>query len=180
MYKESKRTEFGRNNGMIALNIEDMKGFVSKLLVHETFDKFYVGESIVRTFADFKMGGSLNKDYYASDEQELLEGRTLCLWSEVRPFAYSLIRGHKLPVAFQFIFQLSEKNQQWLLARNTSAVSPEDVKGLYMNIRYEKGRLQCVTGVSLKTFIPDKTVERLWDETVRQFFRQNGIAFTEG
>ena len=164
---------------MIALNIEDMKGFVSKLLVHETFDKFYVGESVVRTCADFKMGGSLNKDYYTSDEWEALEGRTLCLWSEVRPFAYSLIKGRKLPVAFHFVFQLSKENQQWLLERNTSAVSPDEVKGLYMNIRYENGKLQCISGTSLKTYIPDKTVEHLWDETVRQFFRQNKIAFTE-
>lgn len=164
---------------MIALNIEDMKGFVSQLLVHETFDKFYVGESMIRTFADFKMGGSLNKDYYTSDEWEALEGRTLCLWSEVRPFAYSLIKGKKLPVSFQFIFQLSESNQRWLLERNASSVFGDDVRGLYMNIRYEKGKLQCVTGISFKTFILDKTVEHLWDDTVRQFFKQNGIAFTE-
>lgn len=164
---------------MIALNIEDMKGFVSKLLVHETFDKFYVGESVIRTFSDFKMGGSLNKDYYTSDEWEALEGRTLCLWSEVRPFAYSLIKGKKLPVSFQFIFQLSDKNQQWLFAHNTTSVASDDVKGLYMNIRYEKGKFQCVTGISFKTFILDKTVEHLWDDTVRQFFKQNGIAFTE-
>lgn len=164
---------------MIALNIEDIKGFVSKLLVHEAFDKFYVGESLVRTFTDFRMGGSLNKAYYASDEWETLCGRALCLWSEVRPFAYSLIKGSKLPVAFQFVFQLSEQNQQWLMERNISAVKNEDIKGLYLNIRYEKGKMQCVTGISLKTFVMDKTVERLWDETVRHFFKQNGIAVTE-
>ncbi len=164
---------------MIALNIEDTRDFVSKLLVHHTFDKFYLGESVVRTFADFRMGGRLNRDFYTSDEWEALEGRALCLWSEVRPFAYSLIRGSKLPVAFQFVFQLSAENQAWLMARNVSAVKNEDVEGLYINVRYDQGKIQCVSGISLKTFIPDKTVERLWDATVRQFFRQNGIAVTE-
>lgn len=162
---------------MIALKIEDMKDFVSKLLTHETFDKFYVGESVIRTSTDFKIGGRLNRDYYSNDEWEALEGREYSVWSEVRPLAYQLIKGRKLPVYFQFIFQLSGENQRWLMERNSSLlVKNEDIRGMYLNIRYENGMIQCVTGLSLKTFIPDKTVEHLWDETVRQFFRQNQIA----
>ena len=147
---------------MIALTIEDGRLFVSKLLVQNTFDKFYVGESVVKTFADFKMGGSLNTGYFSSDEQQQLDGRHLCLWSEIKPFAYQLIKGHKLPVSFQFVLQLSDA-----------------VEGLYMNLRYEKNEFSCVTGISFKTFILDKTVEQLWDETVKTFFRQQHIAVTE-
>lgn len=161
---------------VIALSIEDVKGFVSKLLIQSTFDKFYVGESVIRTFADFRLGGGLNEAYYSSDELELLGGRSLCLWSEIKPAAYSLIRGKKLPVAFHFVFQLSDENTSWLLQKHQSPVKPEDVKGLYMNIKYEKEKMMCITGISFKTFIPDKSVEHLWDDTVRQFFKQNQIS----
>lgn len=164
---------------MIALTIEDGRLFVSKLLVQNTFDKFYVGESVVKTFADFKMGGSLNAGYFSNDEQQQLDGRHLCLWSEIKPFAYQLIKGHKLPVSFQFVLQLSDENTRWLLEKNKSSVPADAVEGLYMNLRYEKNEFSCVTGISFKTFILDKTVEQLWDETVKTFFRQQHIAVTE-
>lgn len=164
---------------MIALTIEDGRLFVSKLLVQNTFDKFYVGESVVKTFADFKMGGSLNTGYFSSDEQQQLDGRHLCLWSEIKPFAYQLIKGHKLPVSFQFVLQLSDENTRWLLEKNKSSVPADAVEGLYMNLRYEKNEFSCVTGISFKTFILDKTVEQLWDETVKTFFKQQHIAVTE-
>lgn len=164
---------------MIALTIEDGRLFVSKLLVQNTFDKFYVGESVVKTFADFKMGGSLNAGYFSSDEQQQLDGRHLCLWSEIKPFAYQLIKGHKLPVSFQFVLQLSDENTRWLLEKNKSSVPADAVEGLYMNLRYEKNEFSCVTGISFKTFILDKTVEQLWDETVKTFFKQQHIAVTE-
>lgn len=164
---------------MTALTIEDGKLFVSKLLVQNTFDKFYAGESVIRTFSDFRLGGRLNKEYYSSDEAEAAGDREFCLWSEIKPIAYQIIKGHKLPVSFQFVLQLSDENTRWLLEKNKSSVRPEDVKGLYMNLRYEKNTFSCITGISFKTFILDKTVEQLWDETVRKFFRQNQIAVTE-
>lgn len=164
---------------MTALTIEDGKLFVSRLLAGDIFDKFYVGESTISTFADFKLGGQLNRAFYSSDELQALHGREICLWSEIRPIAYNMIKGHKLPVSFQFVLQLSDENKQWLLERNQSAVKPEDVQGLYMNLRYEKNTFTCVTGISFKTFILDKSVEHLWDETVKTFFRQHHIAFTE-
>lgn len=164
---------------MTALTIEDGKLFVSKLLAQNVFDKFYVGESAISTFADFKLGGRLNKAYYSNDEVEALGGRELCLWSEIRPLAYDIIKGHKLPVSFQFVLQLSDENMRWLLEKNQLSVKAEAVQGLYMNLRYEKNTFSCVTGISFKTFILDKTVEQLWDETVKTFFRQHHIAFTE-
>lgn len=134
---------------MTALTIEDGKLFVSRLLAGDIFDKFYVGESTISTFADFKLGGQLNRAYYSSDEIQALHGREICLWSEIRPIAYNMIKGHKLPVSFQFVLQLSDENKQWLLERNQSAVKPEDVQGLYMNLRYEKNTFTCVTGISV-------------------------------
>ena len=133
----------------------------------------------MKTFADFKMGGSLNAGYFSSDEQQQLDGRHLCLWSEIKPFAYQLIKGHKPPVSFQFVLQLSDENTRWLLEKNKSSVPADAVEGLYMNLRYEKNEFSCVTGISFKTFILDKTVEQLWDETVKTFFRQQHIAVTE-
>lgn len=168
-----------KHNPMIALVIEDSKDFVNKLLVGTTFDKFYVGESVIRTFSDFRIGGSLNKDFYTLEEQEQIGERTQVLWSDIKPFAFSVIKGHRLPLSFQFVFELSKENRQWLFSHNRTAVPEETVQGLYMNIRYDQGQILCVSGISYSTFVMDKTAEHLWDDTVKQFFRQNHIAYSQ-
>ena len=93
----------------------------------------------------------------------------------MKPFAYQVIRGKKLPLSFKLVFQLSDENLNWLLAHNHVNVSIADIGGLYLNVKYEKKAVTCITGTSFKTFVMDKTLEQLWDATVLQFMKQNEI-----
>lgn len=52
--------------------------------------------------------------------------------------------------------------------------SPEDINGLFLNIKFESNKLSCTTGTSLKTFSLDKSVEEAWDRYAAEFLRQNG------
>lgn len=161
---------------MIALNIVDVKDFMSKVLVKNTFDKFYLCDGEIQTFTAFSFGGRLNAGYYSADEQEALLGREQPLWHELKPFAYQLIRGKKLPISFKLVFALSRENVEWLIAHHQLKVSAADVGGLFLNIKYENKTAACVTGTSFKTFVMDKTLERVWDVTALQFMKQNEIA----
>ena len=147
------------------------------MLTGNMFDKFYLCDGEIQTFTEFHLGGYLNRPYFDSEEWENLEGRKLCLWSEMKPFVFQLIRGHKLPVRFKFVFQLSRENTVWLLEKHRLPVREEDIGGLFMNITYEHQKLVCTSGASYKTFIMDKTLEQCWDETVCQYFKQNHIAY---
>ena len=162
---------------MIGLSIQDIKNFMAGMLTGNMFDKFYLCDGEIQTFTEFHLGGYLNRPYFDSEEWENLEGRKLCLWSEMKPFAFQLIRGHRLPVRFKFVFQLSRENTVWLLEKHRLPVREEDIGGLFMNITYEHQKLVCTSGVSYKTFIMDKTLEQCWDETVCQYFKQNNIAY---
>ena len=162
---------------MIGLSIQDIKNFMAGMLTGNMFDKFYLCDGEIQTFTEFHLGGYLNRPYFDSEEWENLEGRKLCLWSEMKPFVFQLIRGHKLPVRFKFVFQLSRENTVWLLEKRRLPVREEDIGGLFMNITYEHQKLVCTSGVSYKTFIMDKTLEQCWDETVCQYFKQNHIAY---
>ena len=162
---------------MIGLSIQDIKNFMEGMLTGNMFDKFYLCDGEIQTFTEFHLGGYLNRPYFDSEEWENLEGRKLCLWSEMKPFVFQLIRGHKLPVRFKFVFQLSRENTVWLLEKHRLPVREEDIGGLFMNITYEHQKLVCTSGVSYKTFIMDKTLEQCWDETVCQYFKQNHIAY---
>ena len=162
---------------MIGLSIVDIKTFMAGILTGNMFDKFYLRDGEIQTFTEFRMGGYLNHSYYDSEEWESFQGRELCLWSEIRPFAFQLIKGHKLPVRFKFVFQLSDENTEWMINKYKVPVRREDIGGLFMNITYDHQKLICTSGISYNTFIMDKTLEQYWDDTVCQYFKQNHIAF---
>lgn len=162
---------------MVGLSIVDIKNFMAGMLTGTMFDKFYLRDGEIQTFTEFRLGGHLNHTYYDVEEWEALEGRTLCLWSEIRPFAFQLIKGHKLPVRFQFVFQLSDENTQWVLKKYHLPAKKEDIRGLLMNITYDHQKLICTSGISYRTFLLDKRLDQCWDDTVCQFFRQQHVAF---
>ena len=137
---------------MIGLSVLDIKNFMAGILTGTMFDKFYLRDGEIQTFTEFHLGGYLNRPYFDSEEWQALEGRELCLWSEVKPFAFQLIKGHKLPVRFKLVFQLSNENTRWLLDKHHLPVNTEDIGGLFMNITYDHQKLVCTSGVSYKTF----------------------------
>ena len=49
-------------------------------------------------------------------------------------------------------------------------MSPEDVQGLYLNLKFDGMHLTCITGTSFRTFTMDKSLEHAWDEMVKKFF----------
>ena len=136
---------------MIGLSILDIKNFMAGILNGTMFDKFYLRDGEIQTFTEFHLGGYLNRPYFDSEEWEALGERELCFWSEVKPFAFQLIKGHKLPVRFKLVFQLSVENIRWLLERHKLPVRIEDIGGLFMNITYvahiEKNQINYVPNI---------------------------------
>ena len=56
---------------------------------------------------------------------------------------------------------------------------PEEVGGLFLNLRYMNQALSCCTGTSLNVFDLSKNLDHEWDRMVKEFFRQKGIPFEE-
>ncbi len=164
---------------MRVYKIEEIADFMNKLLLGTAFDKFLFLKGDVETFASFQMGGKLNEAYYSSDETASFEGRRLALWSQIRPAAHQLIKGKKLPVQFSFILQLSAENAGWLLNKYHLQQYEAQLQGLYLNIRYKDKMLICTTGLSYNTFVPDRTLENVWDETAALFLKQQKIVYSE-
>ena len=54
---------------MIALQIADIRHFMKKLLLSESFDRFLLLEGSITTFCTFHMDGQLQKTYYTGGEQ---------------------------------------------------------------------------------------------------------------
>ncbi len=162
---------------MLALKIVDVKAFMKKLLLEETFDHFLLLEGAVTTFNTFRIDGTLHHAYYTQEEQEEIGGRKLSFWSEVRPFCLTLIRGRKSPLAFQFSLQLSDANTRRFLSQAGELMPKEHVRGLLLNLRYDGHGLLCTTGISLAVFSMDKKIGHAWDDMVQKFLRRQEIAF---
>ncbi len=151
-----------------------------RLLLDETmFDSFYICSGQVQTFATFDLNGKLNMDFFGPDEKELLGGRETALWKNVKPYIYQLMKGKKLPVSFHFTLQLSRENTDWLLGRYGLEDLKDKLSGLYLNIIYRNNKISCVTGLAYDTFVMDKRLEQIWDETAGKYLKQNNIAYEQ-
>lgn len=165
---------------MIALQIQDIKNFMSRLLLSQTFDQFLLVEGSITTYNVFRIDGRIHKDFFTSEEIEnlALNDREFSLWREVKPFCLELIKGKKTPLSFKFIFQLSRENtEKLLIASGISSIQPENISGLLLNVRYDNGSLSCITAANLNLFTLDKSLEHAWDDMVKRFLKQQEISF---
>lgn len=161
---------------MIALTIPNLRSFTTHLFLKETFDRFLLVEADVITYNSFHIDGLINEAFYTEEEKDQLDQEHFSRWMAIRPICFSLIRGNKLPLSFKIIFRLSESGTQKLLSQ-AGLSSLYDIKALYCNILYKNNTLTCITGVSTKEFTMDKTIEKIWDEKICQFFKQWNIDF---
>ena len=159
---------------MILLSISEVKEFMSKLLLSDTFDSFLFIEGEIVTFNTFSINGYLQKDFF---DKDMIPERNYSLWKELREYCFSLIRGKRTPLRFKFVFGLSEPNIEKLLRQQGLSFTPQDVQGLYLNISYDGHSLRCVTGTSMNLFTLDKSLEEAWDKMVEKFFVQKEISF---
>lgn len=162
---------------MIALDFPKVKESMSKILLSDTFDSFYCISAEIVTFSTFTIDGFLKKEFYEESEAP---AREYALWKEVREHCFSYIKGRRTPLRFSFVFGLSTENTEKLLDSTDLPFCLNDVGGLYLNIRFDGQNLICTTGTSMNTFTMDKSLEQLWDQMVRKFLTQKGLAYEEG
>ncbi len=164
---------------MISFCINEVKPFMAKLLTNTVFDRFILRELEIQTFTTFRILGQFNELFFTREELEERNGNRYVAWSEVKGMAFSMIKGNKTPLAMKLVFQLPPAEAEELVGSLAGKLRPEDVGGLYINVRFEKGELHIVTGTAIKTFTLDKTLEQEWDRKVKDFLKQQGIACEE-
>lgn len=164
---------------MISIRITEVKAFMTKLLMNTAFDTFLLREMELQTFTGFTVTGQLNESFFTDEELEERKDNRAVLWSEVRPIAFTMIKGNKTPLSLKIVFQLPINRCDELIGRLGGRYRLEDIGGLYLNVRYEKGELRIITGTSMKTFSLDKSLEQEWDGEVRSMLKEQSISFDE-
>lgn len=166
---------------MLALNLFEIKDFMNKLLCTETFDNFLLREASIRCGCSWDMDGSILPDFYSSEElaEQGLLGLSYMPFGQVRHQCFDLIKGKRTPSYFKFVFLLSPANLARTLEQTHSTFSPEDISGMFLNLKYQQGTLFLTTGISYRIFSADKSLEQEWDALVKRFLKSHEIAFGE-
>ena len=149
---------------MLVYTVNNTKKFMSMLLKENVFDLFEVRSALITTFTAFEIDGKLNKDFF---DEENKPDTDYCLWEKIKPFAFEIIKGKKMPKLIKLVFAAppSLKNK----------ISPAS-SVLFLNITFENNAITLITGSSMKTFTMDKSAEYLWDEYIDEFLSENEIS----
>lgn len=164
---------------MRSYQIQDIRDFMKKLLIADTFDTFLLSEASITTFSTFHIDGTFHPDYLGSEETEIspAEQSGYTLWKRIRPFFFELTKGKNTPLNFHIVFRLAPHNVEKLVQQSGLSLSPSDIAGLFLNIRYDGSSLTCVSGTSLRIFTLDKSLDFAWDSMLEKFFKQKEIPF---
>ena len=164
---------------MIILSITNVKAFMSQLLVKDTFDHFLLSEATITTYNTFQIDGLIHRDYYTEEQLAALSSQEYSLWQTVRPFCFSLVKGSRTPSYMKLIFQLPASITASLIDDNGLDFTPEDINGLFINIKYEHETLTCTTGSSLRIFTLDKSLDQAFEHYIRDLFVHCSIGFED-
>ena len=135
---------------MQALSIDNVKGFMAKLLKGNSFDHFQLKSAVVDSFARFEI----------STDQ-------VVLWGDVRNYVFDIIKGGVAPKLVKII-----------LCADVDTSGIENAGALFINIQFEGGKISLTTGMSQKNFSLDKAGDRAWDDAVLRFLDSADIKYS--
>ena len=170
--------------------IKNTKQFMSLLLANSAFDEFFLESARITTFNTFTIDGVIKKEFYSADEYEELygsnantsghiygsnantsghiygsnantSGHIYASYAQVRPYIYEIIKGKRAPISFQIILHAPET----MYENNDYEAGVRYI----LNIKYEDGRVSCVSAISRSDFTLDKTSDQLWDKKAFMF-----------
>lgn len=159
--------------------IEDVKKLTELLFIKEAFDRFLVREAHFVTGITVDLDGTLNTDYYDSDETAALPDQNCAAWKAMKGLCFQIIKGKKLPKRFQIVLKLAPTDISPWIVKNGLNEASESVKGLFLTLRYENQQLSCTSGTALSVFTMDKSLEQTWDSQMLRFFKTLEVAYRE-
>lgn len=156
---------------MIAFKIVDVKDFMNKLLMGGVFNNFLLVSFEINNYVKITIDGERNKAWY----QDEIMGRYVS-WREIKDRISSLIKGDRVPLSIKGVFRLSEENTDKMASKLGIKGAVEQDYGLFFTLKFEKGDINIVTGVSVTDFLMSKEIGNLWDEDLLKFLKYYKIA----
>lgn len=164
---------------MFSKKVTDVKDFMNRLLLQDTFDSLLLCEAVIKTATVLSVSGKLNTDFFDTDELEALPDKNYACWSTVKPLVLQAVKGKKQPSAFKLVFMLPASNRDALVMKYNLQIAGDDIAGLFFHIYFERNTLRITSGASLRVFTPDKRIEQIWDDSLLCFMAEHHICLED-
>ena len=166
---------------MLSLTILQVKDFMSKLLINDTFHSFLLVEAVITMSYQITIDGHLQKNFFDKEEREIKDilNRKYSYWKEIKPICYQIIKGSKTPLGFKFVFRLADADVNKFIEQSGLALKENDINGLFIHITFDGKRLTGIAASSLTAFSMDKSLDYAWDRFIKEFLKSNRIPFEE-
>lgn len=161
---------------MFACTVSDVRDFMEKLFLKDTFDGFQLMEAVIVTSNTFVIDGHIREEYYTKEEWEELAEKKISRWGSLRPLCFQMIKGKKTPESMKLVLRMADSGVEKLLEKSGLPFQVTDVEGLFFNVRYENQKLMLTSGVSMRLFTMDKSLERFWEQKLEGYLKQAEIA----
>lgn len=152
---------------MKAFIIKPTKDFMGALLGGTFFDNFLLEEATIKTFNTFQINGRIIPEFY--DDYEF--GYEFSFWKDIRPTAFSLIKGKNLPVSCHFVLRLNPDEMNSLIEANNIAEYKEQISGFVLNIKFQNSEIQIITSIAFNTFVMNKAIDEVWDKYAEELLK---------
>ena len=160
---------------MLSLVFHDLKKMTSLLFTENSFDRFLLKSASLSAMLSVTISGEKDPDFFSEEEREKEMQESFVRYETVRPLLFSLIKGKRPPLSFRIIL-ITDKNTTNSL-KVKSGFSGAEVTSLSMNFSFKNGVLTLSSGVSYSGFTLDKSLEALWDQTIRNFLDQKDVTY---
>ena len=155
---------------MRVFEIDNIKKFTSSLFVGNAFDDFLVTEASFSTLTNITIDGHMNKEFMGEAELAMPKNRDMVIgWRALKPLCYNIIKGQKVPLRFKIIFMMPTEVVLKFLDDEGLDFEPVEINALFLNVKFENGKLTCTTGTSMKIFTLDKSLEDAWECRMMRF-----------
>ena len=141
---------------------------MNHLLLKDTFDSFLVRDAQINTAAFFQIDGHINQDFFNEDER-VHHTEDYIFWNDVRPIAYEIIKGKKVPTGLKITFAFPKSKYPGLIKEGDLPFDENQISGMYLHIHYDGESVQIITGTSLSLFTMDKSLDSYWDSVLSRF-----------
>lgn len=162
---------------MILITANSSKDLMAKLLVSDAFDSFCLQEAAFTTSVSYSISGRVHRDFYSEDELENITEEFIP-WSDIRPRIFEIIKGKNLPLSLKMTLSLKSDVMDKLLQKESPEGRSSALKAFVINIRFENGAVNIITGTSYDSFVPDKSEEKIWDNSFARFLSSKGIEYS--
>lgn len=160
--------------------INDNRTFTAALFTGTLFDHMKTESVQIVTAYTLRLDGRCVPSFFTAEELADMPGGLpeFAVWKQLRELCFTVIKGKKAPVSFQITFHADERTLLRLSQSEECTVDTGLIQALVLNIRYESGACRLTTGTALCTFVPDKSLDKLWDEEIQRFLTESRIDFS--